>query len=108
MAANGTDMRRFAWAFWAAFTVLLAAPVILGYVLPPGLLMRMAGLLSVPHEHCVLCGMTRAYCCLVHNQVRDAYTLNPLAPFMFYLSWLNMAMFAGFVLWRVRRSKTRR
>ena len=87
---------------WTTVTAVSALPVILAYALPGDTLLRLGQFLSVPHRHCILCGMTRAFLLLAHNHPAQAFHMNPLSPFLFYaagpnalaniLFWLGRAM----------------
>jgi len=87
---------------WSALSAALFLPVVLTAALAsfPGALEATASAVRVPHADCGACGMTRAYLSLVHGEVSAAYSLNAVAPFLFFGSSLNAGLALAYWLSR--------
>lgn len=70
-------MARSAWLIvWGIFSVVGFTIVMMFFLLPEDLLHAISGAVSVPHNDCPLCGMTRAFCSISNGELEKAYALN--------------------------------
>lgn len=70
-------MNKQVWLIvWGIFSVAGAALILAFFLLPENVLHAISRTISVPHDDCAFCGMTRAFCSISKGEFEEAYRLN--------------------------------
>ncbi|MBP3301786.1 MAG: DUF2752 domain-containing protein [Opitutales bacterium] len=86
---------------WGVFSLGCTLLVLAFFCLPEDLLHTISRSVSVPHDDCILCGMTRAFCAISRGDFDEAHGFNSGSLCLFFGMAIVSVSFFLFVSIRV-------
>ena len=93
---------------WGVFSVGGGAIILSFFCFPENVLHAVSRSVSVPHDDCLLCGMTRAFCAISRGDFSLAYQLNSGSLYLFFGCLFAFGTFLAFCLLRALRIMMKR
>jgi len=99
-----THLKQACWIVWSLFNMawLWALMCLLFF---PQWIAGTSVFLRQPHDSCLLCGMTRAFGCIVKGDFHDAIALNRGSVYLFVFLVANLVVFITTLVLHTRGKK---
>jgi len=100
-----TQLKQACWIVWGLLNMAWLWTLMCLTIFPSSWIAETSVLLRQSHESCMLCGMTRAFGCIVKGNFHDALTLNRGSVYLFVFLVANLVVFIATLVFYTRRKK---